>query len=47
MMTSVIREKILTTAASIIRFDVTEREHLDFVKDWIVSGAENNKLGEI
>jgi 8-oxo-dGTP diphosphatase len=40
MMTSVIREEILTTIASILPFDVTEREHLDFVKDWIASGAE-------
>lgn len=39
-MTSVIREEILATVASIIPFDVTEREHLDFVKDWIASGAE-------
>lgn len=40
MMTSLIREEILTTIGSIIPFDVTEREHLDFVKDWIASGAE-------
>lgn len=39
-MTSVIREEILTTVASIIPFDNAEREHLDFVKDWIASGAE-------
>lgn len=37
-MTSVIREKIATVISSIIPFDVTESEHLDFVKEWIASG---------
>lgn len=40
MMTSVIRKEILTAISSIISFDVIEREHLDFVKGWIASGAE-------
>src|SRR5262245_14182288 len=40
MMTSVIRKEIITTISSIIPFDAIEREHLDFVKDWIASGAE-------
>lgn len=40
MMTSVIREEILTTIASIVPFDYAEREHLNFVKNWIASGAE-------
>ncbi len=40
MITSVIREEILTTVDSIIPFDIAEREQLDFVKDWIASGAE-------
>jgi SAM-dependent methyltransferase len=40
MTISVIREEILTTIASIIPYENTEREHLDFVKDWIASGAE-------
>jgi 8-oxo-dGTP diphosphatase len=39
-MTPVIREEILTTIASIIPFDNAEKEHLNFVKDWIASGAE-------
>jgi 8-oxo-dGTP diphosphatase len=39
MMTSVIRKEILTAIASIIPFDNVEREHLNFVKDWIASGA--------
>lgn len=40
MMPSVIRKEILTAIASIIPFDNAERKHLDFVKDWIASGAE-------
>ncbi len=35
-----IRKEIITTISSIIPFDQLEREHLDFVKDWIASGAE-------
>jgi len=33
-------EEILSTLSSIIPLDVTEREHLDFVKEWILSGVE-------
>lgn len=40
MMTSLIREEIITASASIIPFDSVEREHLHFVKDWIASGTE-------
>lgn len=46
MITSVIREEILTAVASIIPFDNAEREHLDFVKDWIASGAEIFRIGK-
>jgi 8-oxo-dGTP diphosphatase len=40
MMTSTIREEIITAISSIISFDTVEKEHLDFAKDWITSGAE-------
>lgn len=39
-MISAIRQEIITAISSIIPFDVLEQEHLDFVKDWIASGAE-------
>lgn len=38
--TELIKKEILTEIASILPFDLLEKEHLDFVKTWIASGAE-------
>lgn len=40
MATELIRKEIITTISSILPFDHVEREHLDFVKNWIASGTE-------
>lgn len=36
----ILREEILAEMASILPVDLLEKEHLDFVKAWIASGAE-------
>lgn len=38
--TELIKKEILTEIASILPVDLLEKEHLDFVKTWIASGAE-------
>ena len=35
-----IREEIMTMVSSIMPFDLVEKEHIDFVKNWIASGVE-------
>jgi 8-oxo-dGTP pyrophosphatase MutT (NUDIX family) len=35
-----IRDEILNIVSSITPFDLTENDHIDFVKNWIASGAE-------
>lgn len=35
-----IKKEILTEITSILPVDLLEKEHLDFVKAWIASGAE-------
>lgn len=38
--TDLIRKKIITTISSIIPWDSVEKEHLDFAKEWVLSGVE-------
>jgi hypothetical protein len=37
----IIRREIAELISSIIPFDQQEKEHIDFVRNWIASGVEN------